>query len=439
MNHRLYFLSIVFIALLAACGDGEPSASDAGHEEADAADIGGVDGGADAGDADDEGDADGGEDDGIPDEITTAGTSFSGTIGATDSHEIDLIAEQGDKVVIWLRIDGQSEWNPSVSIFEPGVDEALVWGNPQGNADAHIPYVESDLDEGWEFFDGGRFVLKLENFAGVEGNFEFSLECMSGPCSGSNDTDGDGISDGQDNCPTEPNPDQIDTDGDGLGDACDPDAGNDPYEGMANSTLIEALQRAHEGHSGTTYTQAREHIFTDVDNHDGTVECVYTGQTLETTTLPDHNEWNVEHTWPQSRGADEGDPQADMHHLFPTTSSSNQRRSAHYFGVVTNNVSWSEGGSKIGEDAEGATRFEPRDEHKGDVARALFYFATIYGANDSSIPPIPAHEEDTLRDWHQADPPDDAERARNQRIADIQNSRNPFVDYPGIVERIDDF
>ncbi|MFP4601235.1 MAG: endonuclease I family protein, partial [Persicimonas sp.] len=379
------------------------------------------------------------EDDGIPDEITTAGASFSGVMPASGSHEIDLVAEQSDKVVIWLRVDGEPEWNPSVSIFEPGVDEALVWGNPQGNADAHIPYVESDLDEGWEFFNGGRFVLKLENFAGVEGNFEFTLECMSGPCSGGDDADGDGVPDGEDNCPTVSNPDQIDTDGDGLGDACDPDAGNDPYEGMANSTLIEALQRAHQSHSGTTYTQARQHIFTDVDNHDGTVECVYTGQTLETTTLPDHNEWNVEHTWPQSRGADEGDPQADMHHLFPTTSSANQHRAAHYFGVVTRNVSWSEGGSKIGEDAEGATRFEPRDEHKGDVARALFYFASIYGANDSSIPSIPAHEEDTLRDWHQADPPDDAERARNQRIADIQSSRNPFVDYPGIVDRIDDF
>jgi hypothetical protein len=36
------------------------------------------------------------------------------------------------------------------------------------------------------------------------------------------DTDGDGIIDGEDNCPTVYNPDQADSNGNGVGDACDP-------------------------------------------------------------------------------------------------------------------------------------------------------------------------------------------------------------------------
>lgn len=41
------------------------------------------------------------------------------------------------------------------------------------------------------------------------------------------DVDADGVPDGQDNCPGEPNPEQNDGDGDGVGDACDDDDDDD--------------------------------------------------------------------------------------------------------------------------------------------------------------------------------------------------------------------
>ena len=46
--------------------------------------------------------------------------------------------------------------------------------------------------------------------------------CVGGQCTTGADRDGDGVADGQDNCPDLPNPDQADRDGDGLGDPCDP-------------------------------------------------------------------------------------------------------------------------------------------------------------------------------------------------------------------------
>jgi endonuclease I len=36
----------------------------------------------------------------------------------------------------------------------------------------------------------------------------------------------------------------------------------------------------------------------------------------------------------------------------------------------------------------------------------------------------------TLLAWHQADPPDAAERARNEVIFSFQGNRNPFIDHP---------
>lgn len=41
------------------------------------------------------------------------------------------------------------------------------------------------------------------------------------------DSDGDGVPDGSDNCPDDPNPDQADGDGDGIGDACDLPSGEE--------------------------------------------------------------------------------------------------------------------------------------------------------------------------------------------------------------------
>jgi hypothetical protein len=64
------------------------------------------------------------------------------------------------------------------------------------------------------------------------------------------DTDGDGLSDGLDNCPEVfnpadlkldgTNPVQIDTDGDGLGDACDPDVDGDGVEDVFDNCVLAA-------------------------------------------------------------------------------------------------------------------------------------------------------------------------------------------------------
>ena len=66
----------------------------------------------------------------------------------------------------------------------------------------------------------GGYIGSVDKFTiGINGNnttFDFEL-----------DTDGDGVSDGNDNCPTTSNADQADFDNDGTGNACDSDNDND--------------------------------------------------------------------------------------------------------------------------------------------------------------------------------------------------------------------
>ena len=54
--------------------------------------------------------------------------------------------------------------------------------------------------------------------------------------------------------------------------------------------------------------------------------------------------------------------------------------------------------------------------------------------------PLPPPGEDIVgqvqvyKQWHQMDPPDAEEKARNDKIASLQGNRNRFIDDPGQVE-----
>lgn len=253
--------------------------------------------------------------------------------------------------------------------------------------------------------------------------------------SGGPDRDNDGILNEDDNCPDEPNPRQTDTDGDREGNACDPIL----WEDLSEGPLVLAIDQRHLLRHRRPFLdyddEARPLIFSTVDNDGGFVTGVYTGRIIETDGLPDNSDMNVEHSWPQSMGASEEPERSDLHHLFPTDSRANSTRNNLPFCVVDRaaDVSFDEGGSLRGVAlGDGRTCFEPRDEHKGACARAMLYFAAVY---DETLDPF---QEVTLRAWHAAYPPTEAERARNDRIEDLQGSRNPFVDDPTLADRISD-
>lgn len=154
---------------------------------------------------------------------------------------------------------------------------------------------------------------------------------------------------------------------------------------------------------------------------------------------------NAEHTWPQSFGARDEPLKSDLHHLFAARDLVNSSRGnlpladvpdasaeAWYRGV--------ESGSRLppggiaGEWSQrGRGRFEPRDAHKGNAARALFYVATVYPeVLDADGTPFFEAMRESLLAWNRLDPPDDDERARSVWIARLQGTENPFVADPSL-------
>ncbi|MBA4304690.1 MAG: hypothetical protein C0424_10735 [Sphingobacteriaceae bacterium] len=167
-------------------------------------------------------------------------------------------------------------------------------------------------------------------------------------------------------------------------------------------------------------------------------ECVYTGRTISYNSqigtgainLSPYN-MNTEHTWPQSMGADNDPMESDLHHLFVTDGGTNSARGNKPLGNVPSPTLTYPGGSKAN-----SVVFEPRDVHKGPAARALFYFAMRYGnAGTTQFPWISPYEND-LRQWHALYPPDSIARRRNNDVQTYQLNRNPFVDYPQLLDRI---
>lgn len=65
---------------------------------------------------------------------------------------------------------------------------------------------------------------------------------------------------------------------------------------------------------------------------------------------------------------------------------------------------------------------------KGDIARAMFYFYTIYHDQADRVDPNYFDKQrQTLCKWNQQDSPDSTEIERSHAISRFQGNDNPFV------------
>ena len=187
---------------------------------------------------------------------------------------------------------------------------------------------------------------------------------------------------------------------------------------------------------------------------------------------------NREHTVPQSWFNEATPMVSDAFHIYPTDCKSNNNRSSYLFGEFSGaGTSYSSSScSELGKLSTGnensitsytyngktysptATHtgkvYEPGDEYKGDIARGYFYMATCYankcsswsgGAFGSENNGFKNYTAELMLKWHRLDPVSEKELIRNEVIygnttynkgTKKQNNRNPFIDYPELVEYI---
>lgn len=170
---------------------------------------------------------------------------------------------------------------------------------------------------------------------------------------------------------------------------------------------------------------------------------------------------NIEHSVPKSWWGDAYDETAtpltrfkydgsyDLHHLTPSDTAANTAKSNYPLGEV-DSPSFDNGVTKVGTgqaNGRATNLFEPADEYKGDFARMYLYFVTCYQDYSwkssalsmfaqNSYPTLNAYGQSLLLKWHRQDPVSQKEIDRNNAVYSFQGNRNPFIDYPNMVEYI---
>jgi PKD repeat protein len=208
-----------------------------------------------------------------------------------------------------------------------------------------------------------------------------------------------------------------------------------PVAGLTGQDLFSGLHNLIDSNTNTSYDASRLFMYGTLDNVNNTVRCVYTGFDFAVPAgeMPTSSSINCEHTYAQSwfGTSQESLKKADVFHLYPVTATVNSSRGNLPFDIVVNQTtdydSYNGYVSKRGTNANGNTVFEPADQHKGDCARSLMYFAVRYnmGLSQGGVDMLP-----TLLTWNQSDPVSDKEINRNEDTYEYQGNRNPFIDHP---------
>ena len=212
----------------------------------------------------------------------------------------------------------------------------------------------------------------------------------------------------------------------------------------AGTTLVKSLRTLISDMTSTSYDDAK-YMLQYIDENPakpGYLYGMYDGDDILSEWLAGST-WNREHVWPCAKMAleDEVRPDAstrnhtsDLHNLRAACPTVNGYHSDKYYGSE-NTVNYMYPNVTSG--ISGKHNFT--GDFRGDVARIMFYMYVRYDGLELSDNPTGNTTMGKLSlfiEWNELDPVDSFEQQRNNRIYAYQGNRNPFIDYPELINNI---
>ncbi|MFZ1561894.1 MAG: endonuclease [Saprospiraceae bacterium] len=223
--------------------------------------------------------------------------------------------------------------------------------------------------------------------------------------------------------------------------------------GLKGDSLLTELKKYYTPKTVLPYDQARTKLYNEVFLQNDSLECFYSGYKIPVPSGTNILAWTAkygiqtEHLFPRSLGAATMPALGDLHHLVPSKANINTMRKNAPFSDIPDDKTkywllddkvFTRPDLKLIEHYSESTSnvFEPRESIKGDIARALCYFYSIYGATmlKKSRSFFTSMLPDICR-WHRKDVVDSTEYDRTMAIGRIQSNVNPFIFDPSLVER----
>lgn len=157
---------------------------------------------------------------------------------------------------------------------------------------------------------------------------------------------------------------------------------------------------------------------------------------------------NIEHSFPKSWwGGSKTQAYKDLFNLMPSDQKANSSKGNYGMGVVKE-ATYDNGCIKIGTGTEGFKVWQPSKEWQGDFSRGYMYMATAYQdykwSNAEAFNSLQQGDYPTLKKWAytlyikwaKEDPVSQTEIDRNEAVYQIQGNRNPFIDFPNLMEYV---